>query len=225
MAPCPTAGVARRAPALLLAAALLASPPPARAAEITAFLSGGSPGEVWGTGYGGMLTITLFNLVSGEIEGAWQGGDAPLHEPLQPLRQGLPRAPARASRPLRRTRRRRLPRVAAGRQRHRHPGPRLPRGQAQVPLRPGDPRGVPVGGPAHARPGGPGPPLRLRPGPELLIALPRPARGATLPASHGLPELHHDADDGEDRLLRSRPVRQDDEPPVDPQQDRAPVPR
>jgi hypothetical protein len=63
--------------ALLLAAALLAPPPPARAAELTGFLSGGSPGEVWSTGYGGMLTITLFNLVSGEIEGAWQGGAVP----------------------------------------------------------------------------------------------------------------------------------------------------
>ena len=63
--------------ALLLAAALVASPRPARAAELTAFLSGGSPGELWSTGYGGMLTITLFNLVSGEIEGAWQGGALP----------------------------------------------------------------------------------------------------------------------------------------------------
>jgi hypothetical protein len=63
--------------ALLLAAALMAPPPPARAAELTAFLSGGSPGEAWSTGYGGMLTITLFNLVSGEIEGAWQGGAVP----------------------------------------------------------------------------------------------------------------------------------------------------
>lgn len=46
-------------------------------AEVGAFISGGSPGEVWGVGYGGTLTITLFNLVGGEIEGAWQGSDLP----------------------------------------------------------------------------------------------------------------------------------------------------
>jgi hypothetical protein len=49
---------------------------PARAAspaEISAFMTGGRPGEVWKTGYGGMLTITLFNFVGGELEGAYQG--------------------------------------------------------------------------------------------------------------------------------------------------------
>jgi hypothetical protein len=44
---------------------------------VGAFISRGSPGEIWGTGYGGTLTITLFNLVGGEIEGAWQGSDLP----------------------------------------------------------------------------------------------------------------------------------------------------
>jgi len=62
---------------VVLAVALVAPPRPARAAELTGFLSGGSPGEAWSTGYGGMLTITLFNLVSGEIEGAWQGSSVP----------------------------------------------------------------------------------------------------------------------------------------------------
>jgi hypothetical protein len=51
---------------------------PARAAspaEISAFMTGGQPGEVWKTGYGGMLTITLFNFVGGELEGAYQGSE------------------------------------------------------------------------------------------------------------------------------------------------------
>jgi hypothetical protein len=62
---------------LLVASLLLVTPRTAPAAEITAFFSGASPGEAWTTGYGGMLTITLFNLVGGELEGAWQGGEAP----------------------------------------------------------------------------------------------------------------------------------------------------
>jgi hypothetical protein len=56
---------------LSLGAARAASP-----AEISAFMTGGQPGETWKTGYGGLLTITLFNIVGGEIEGAWQGGEA-----------------------------------------------------------------------------------------------------------------------------------------------------
>ena len=58
---------------LLLAAAAAES----RAAEITAFATGADPGANWKTGYGGMLTITLFNVVGGELEGAWQGSDFP----------------------------------------------------------------------------------------------------------------------------------------------------
>jgi hypothetical protein len=58
---------------LLLAAAASES----RAAEISAFATGGQPGEVWKTGYGGMLTITLFNIVGGELEGAYQASDLP----------------------------------------------------------------------------------------------------------------------------------------------------
>ena len=64
-------------PALLLAAAVAMAPRSADPAELTAFLSGGSPGELWSTGYGGMLTITLFNIVGGEIEGTWQGSELP----------------------------------------------------------------------------------------------------------------------------------------------------
>jgi len=48
---------------------------PTRAAEISVLVGGASPGTTWGTCWGGMLTITLFNIVSGEIEGAWQGGE------------------------------------------------------------------------------------------------------------------------------------------------------
>ncbi|MCG6925574.1 MAG: porin family protein [Acidobacteria bacterium] len=62
---------------LLLAGLLAASARPAAPAEVTAFVSGASPGEVWATGYGGMLTITLFNIVGGEIEGGWQGAELP----------------------------------------------------------------------------------------------------------------------------------------------------
>jgi hypothetical protein len=64
-------------PVLVLAAAVVLAPRSAEPAELTAFLSGGSPGELWTTGYGGMLTITLFNILGGEIEGAWQGSELP----------------------------------------------------------------------------------------------------------------------------------------------------
>jgi len=58
--------------------AALSSPvPTVDAAEITAFATGGKPGETWNTGYGGMLTITLFNIVHGDVEGAWQGSALP----------------------------------------------------------------------------------------------------------------------------------------------------
>lgn len=68
----------RAVPAALAVAALaLPSAQTASAAEITAFATGGKPGETWSTGYGGMLTITLFNIVSGEIEGAGQGSALP----------------------------------------------------------------------------------------------------------------------------------------------------
>jgi hypothetical protein len=62
-------------PALALAALALAPARIASAAEITAFATGGKPGEVWKTGFGGILAITLFNIVSGEIEGAHQGSE------------------------------------------------------------------------------------------------------------------------------------------------------
>jgi hypothetical protein len=62
-------------PAALLGLLLAAAATESRAAEISAFATGGKPGEVWKTGYGGMLTITLFNIVGGELEGAYQASD------------------------------------------------------------------------------------------------------------------------------------------------------
>ena len=62
-------------PAALLAFVLAAAAVESRAAEITAFATGADPGNTWKTGYGGMLTITLFNIVGGELEGAYQGSD------------------------------------------------------------------------------------------------------------------------------------------------------
>jgi hypothetical protein len=47
---------------------------PSAAAELTGYVSGANPTELWGTGYGGTFGITLFNLVGLEFEGAWQGG-------------------------------------------------------------------------------------------------------------------------------------------------------
>ncbi len=67
--------LARRLLPSLVLAALCSSARPADAAEISAFATGAKPGETWNTGYGGMLTITLFNIVGGEIEGAWQGSE------------------------------------------------------------------------------------------------------------------------------------------------------
>jgi len=75
----PRRSPSRRAPllGLLVAGLLLGSVRTASPAELTVFASGAGPGETWSTGYGGMLTITLFNLVSGDLEGAWQGSDLP----------------------------------------------------------------------------------------------------------------------------------------------------
>ena len=64
-------------PLLALAALSLSVPAPSEGAEIAAFATGGKPGETWNTGFGGMLTITLFNIVHGEIEGAWQSSALP----------------------------------------------------------------------------------------------------------------------------------------------------
>jgi hypothetical protein len=60
-----------------LVAAVLLWPGSASPAELTAFISGASPGEFWGTGFGGSLAITLFDLGGIEIEGAHQGGEVP----------------------------------------------------------------------------------------------------------------------------------------------------
>jgi hypothetical protein len=64
-------------PLVALAALALAPARAASPAEISAFATGGKPGELWKTGFGGMLTITLFNVVHGEIEGAHQGSELP----------------------------------------------------------------------------------------------------------------------------------------------------
>ncbi|MFI5183312.1 MAG: hypothetical protein ACHQNV_02855, partial [Vicinamibacteria bacterium] len=48
---------------------------PASAAEATLFLAGAQPGLVWGTGVGGALGITLFNVAGVELEGAHQSGE------------------------------------------------------------------------------------------------------------------------------------------------------
>ncbi len=55
---------------LVLGATRSASP-----AEISAFVSSGLPTADWGRGYGGVFTITLFNLVHGEVEGARQASE------------------------------------------------------------------------------------------------------------------------------------------------------
>ena len=61
--------------AVLLAAGLVTLPArDARAAEISVLVGSGSPDTAWGTLWGGMLTITLFNIVHGEVEGARQSG-------------------------------------------------------------------------------------------------------------------------------------------------------
>jgi hypothetical protein len=61
--------------AVVLAAALAALPArDAGAAEISVLVGNGSPSAAWGTLWGGMLTITLFNIVHGEVEGAKQAG-------------------------------------------------------------------------------------------------------------------------------------------------------
>lgn len=60
-----------------LIAAILLLPRPASPAELTAFLSGATPGDLWGTGFGGALAITLFDIGGVEIEGAHQAGEVP----------------------------------------------------------------------------------------------------------------------------------------------------
>jgi len=64
-----------RLPVLALVVLSLGAVRAASPAEISGFIMGASPSETWGTGYGGILTITLFNIVGGEIEGAWQDGE------------------------------------------------------------------------------------------------------------------------------------------------------
>jgi len=61
--------------ALVLSLAALAPATPAKGAEIAVHVGTGSPTANWGTSWGGSLTITLFNFVHGEIEGAYVGPD------------------------------------------------------------------------------------------------------------------------------------------------------
>ncbi len=65
-----------RVTALALALAAFAAAPAreARAAEISVLVGTGSPTANWGTLWGGVLTITLFNIAHGEVEGARLGG-------------------------------------------------------------------------------------------------------------------------------------------------------
>jgi opacity protein-like surface antigen len=58
----------------LLLAGALALAPRSDAAELTLLLGGGSPDTVWGTSWGGALTISFFGVVHGEIEGTRQSG-------------------------------------------------------------------------------------------------------------------------------------------------------
>lgn len=69
--------LARRVVPAAALALLLAAAAPSGAAELTGFATGASPGDTWKLGYGGMLTITLFNVVGGELEGAYQGSEIP----------------------------------------------------------------------------------------------------------------------------------------------------
>ncbi len=64
--------VQRALAALVLVAGCARSASPA---ELSVFVSFGLPSADWGRGYGGVFTISLFNLVHGEVEGARQAGD------------------------------------------------------------------------------------------------------------------------------------------------------
>lgn len=62
---------------LLVAASVAGGARTASPAEVSVLLSGADPGAAWKTGYGGALTINLFNVVGGEIEGFRQGSEMP----------------------------------------------------------------------------------------------------------------------------------------------------
>jgi len=67
----------RLAPFAAAGAVLLMPAPSAQAIELTAFVSGASPGTVWTTGFGGTLTTTWFRVNSLEGEYAKQPGQDP----------------------------------------------------------------------------------------------------------------------------------------------------
>jgi hypothetical protein len=61
--------------ALVVSLAALVPATSAKAAEIAVQVGTGSPTANWGTSWGGSLTISLFSIVHGEIEGAYIGPD------------------------------------------------------------------------------------------------------------------------------------------------------
>jgi outer membrane protein with beta-barrel domain len=61
--------------ALVLSLAALLPATSATAAEIAVHVGTASPTANWGTSWGGSLTISLFSIVHGEIEGAYIGSD------------------------------------------------------------------------------------------------------------------------------------------------------
>ena len=61
--------------ALALSLAVLVPAAAGHAAEIAVQVGTASPTANWGTSWGGMLTISLFSIVHGEIEGAYIGSD------------------------------------------------------------------------------------------------------------------------------------------------------
>jgi hypothetical protein len=61
----------------VLALVCLAGARTARPAEISVFVAGANPAETWSRGWGGILGVSLFSIVHGEIEGAWQGSELP----------------------------------------------------------------------------------------------------------------------------------------------------
>lgn len=68
-------GARLAATSLLLLAAIALPPREASPAEISVLVGTGSPGEDWGSVWGGMLSISLFSIVHGEVEGAWQSSE------------------------------------------------------------------------------------------------------------------------------------------------------
>ncbi len=222
---------------LVVGASRSASP-----AELAAFVSVGLPTADWGRGYGGIFTITLFNLVHGEVEGARQGSDL-ADTSLLSLSAKVYVGPTIG---------RFVPYVGLGVGVYSETRPGdddrgtlgtlLRRHQVQAAARRPAARGVRLGQPAGRRPREARRPLLHRRGNRNLSrscpAVRTHRRELTAVTGttcarvlncrlhrNGLPQLHHDAGDVQDRLLRSWSVRQDHEPAVDPPQDGPGLPR